>query len=147
MGSDIIGRVAAKQRGARRRAIAGGWQGLAYLRCVRLGQAVRKHAGLVPHTLYDFAARLGPLDSLLPRSLLARLVRFDAHYRVFLKLLMGSLVVGEYDDQRDQWHIRRPFRLFVDARVLLAAVSSSFVTRPSSSTAAPQPPTSNPPSQ
>lgn len=115
---DIIGRVMAAQRGARRRKVHGGRQGLVVLRCARLGQGIRRLAGSVPHKLYSLATGLGPFDRLLPRSLRLRVVRFDARYRVFLKLLSGRLTVGQYDDRREEWRIRRPFHLFVDEQSL-----------------------------
>ena len=115
---DIIGRAKAAQRGARRRAVLGGWRGFAVLRYLRLGRGIRRYAGLIPHTLYSFLTGLGPFDRLLPASLRPRLVRFDARYRVSLKLLMGRQTVGHYDDRRDGWYIRRLFRLFVDERTL-----------------------------
>jgi hypothetical protein len=40
---------------------------------------------------------------------------------VFLKLLMGRLAVGQYDDQRAAWHVLRPIRLFVDEQALTKA--------------------------
>jgi len=116
--ADIIGRVTAAQRGTRRRNVPGGWRGLAALRCARLGHGIRRRTGTVPHKLYDLAAGLGPFDRLLPRALRPRVVRFDARCRVLLKLMMGRQAVGQYDDQRAVWHIRRPFRLFVDERAL-----------------------------
>ncbi|MCX6842426.1 MAG: S26 family signal peptidase, partial [candidate division WOR-3 bacterium] len=115
---DIIGRVTAAQRGARRRVIAGGWKGLVVLRRARLGRGIQRSAGLLPHTLYRVLAGLGPLDRLLPRGLRPRLVRFDLRYRVVLKLLVGRQTVGQYDDRREEWRIRRPFRLFVDEKTL-----------------------------
>lgn len=115
---DIIGRVTSAQRGARRRKVPGGRQGLVVLRRARFGQMIWRCAGLVPHKLYSLVAGLGPFDRLLPRGLRPRLVRFDARYRVFLKLLSGRLTVGQYDDRREEWRIRRPFRLFVDEESL-----------------------------
>jgi hypothetical protein len=116
--ADIIGRVTAAQRGTQRRKVPGGWRGFAALRCARLGRGIRRRAGTVPHKLYELAASLGPFDRLLPRALRPRVVRFDARNRVFLKLVMGRLAVGQYDDQRAVWHIRRPVRLFVDEQAL-----------------------------
>jgi hypothetical protein len=119
--ADIDGRVTAAQRGTRRRNLPGGWRGFAALRCVRLGRGIRKRAGTAPHKLYDLAAGLGPFDRLLPQSLRPRVVRFEVRHRVFLKLLMGRLAVGQYDDQRAAWHVLRPIRLFVDEQALTKA--------------------------
>lgn len=121
----IIGRVRAVQRGARRRVVSGGWRSLAALACARLGRGVWRRVGLVPRALYRFLSRLGPFDWLLPARLRPRLVRFDARYRVFLKLLSGGQVVGQYDDRRREWRIRRPFYLFVKLRTLGEAVAGS----------------------
>jgi len=120
--ADIIGRVTAAQIGARIRRIPGGWRGLAALRCGRLRREVWGRAGSVPHRLYGLVAGLGPFGRVLPRSLRPRLVRFDARYRVFLKLLVGRQTVGQYDDRRGEWHIKRPFRLLVDGRTLSAGL-------------------------
>jgi SynChlorMet cassette protein ScmC len=116
--ADITGRVVAAQRGARRRPVLGGWRGLLVLRWARLGRAMRRHAGRVPHTLYRILAGLGPFDRLLPASLRPRPVRFVTRYRPFLKLLMGRQAVGQYDDRLQAWQIRRPFRLFLDEQTL-----------------------------
>ena len=37
--------------------------------------------------------------------------------------LAGFVHVGHYDFRREQWHIRQPFRLFVDEQTLRPAVS------------------------
>jgi len=121
---DIIGRVTAAQYGVPRRSVPGGWRGLVALRCVRLGQAIRGNVGRLSHTLYHFLAGLGPFDRLLPRRLRPRLVRFGTPYQVFLKLLMGGHTVGQCDRRLENWHIRPPFRLFVDEWTLRQAVVS-----------------------
>ena len=115
---DIIGRVQAAQRGARRRPVPGGRMGVVVLRYARLGRAMRKHAGRLPHVLYRIAAGLGPFGRLLPASLRPKPVRFVTRYRPFLKLMMGRQTIGHYDDRLRAWHIRRPFRLFLDEQTL-----------------------------
>ena len=119
---DIAGRVSAAQRGARRRAVHGGWRGPFVLRFARVGRRIRSSTGAIPHALYDFFSRLGVFGRMLPASLRPRPVCFDTRYRAFLKLLMGMQTVGHYDFRRKKWHIRRPFRLFVDERAIGQAV-------------------------
>ena len=118
---NIIGRITAVQRGARRKAIPGGWRGFMARRGARLGRGIRGGITLLSHTLYRLVVGLGPFDRLLPASLRPRLVRFDARCRVFLKLLSDRQMVGEYDVWLERWHIQRPFRLFVDEQTLRQA--------------------------
>ena len=115
---EIIGRVMAAQRGARRRVVHGGWRGPMVLCCARLGRGIRRYAGPVPHRLYDFVAGLGPWDRLFPADRRPRLVRFDARHVVFLKLLSHGRTVGQYERRLHRWHVQRPFRLFVDEQAL-----------------------------
>jgi hypothetical protein len=119
--AEVIGRITAAQRGARRRTVHGGWRGLAVFRCARLSAGMWRRAGSVPHELYSLAADAGPFDRFLPRSLRPRLVRFEARHRVFLKLLMGRFTVGQYDDRREKWRVSRPLRVFVDEQALPGA--------------------------
>jgi SynChlorMet cassette protein ScmC len=119
---DINGRVSAAQRGARRRAVHGGWRGPFVLRFARLGRRIRSSTGILPHALYQSLSGLGVFGRVLPASLRPRPVCFDTRYRAFLKLLMGTQTVGHYDFRRKKWHIRRPFRLFVDERAIGQAV-------------------------
>jgi len=120
-GADIIGRVEAAQRGARRRIVPGGWKGSMTLFWARSSRGIRRGAGPIPHRLYNLLAGIGPFDRLLPARLRPRLVRFGTPYQVFLKLLMGRHTVGQCDRRFERWQIRRPFRLFVDERALEVA--------------------------
>ncbi len=115
---DIPGHVTAVRRGTRRRRVPGGWRGFAALRWARLGLEIRRRAGPVPHKLYELAISLGPFDRMLPGALRPRVVRFDARDRVFLKLVMGKLAVGQFDKRRAEWHISGLVRPFVDKQTL-----------------------------
>jgi SynChlorMet cassette protein ScmC len=123
--ADIVGRVTVAQRGTQCRRVYGGWPGLAVLVGARLRRAIRGLAGHFPRKLYGLIVDFAPFDHLLPRSFRPRLVRFDARYRVFVKLLMGGRTVGQYDDLRGEWHMQRPFHLFVDGRALSKAAASA----------------------
>jgi hypothetical protein len=117
----IIGRVVAAQRGARRRDIKGGKQGLWVAALARLRRVTRSRIGQILRGLGQLAVELGPFDFALPPGLRPKLVRFEARHRINFKLLMGGLVVGRYDYLSLRWKIRRPFRLFVSESSLAAA--------------------------
>jgi hypothetical protein len=111
---DVTGRVVAAWRGRRRRAVAGGWRGLLTAAQARARRALR-HAFLVPlRALYLACSRGAPAAFLLPARLRPKVVRFKALGEVRERLLIGRRVVGLYSEERGEWHIRRPWRLFVD---------------------------------
>ena len=60
----------------------------------------------------------GAWEVLLPPRLKPRTVLFETRRGSRLRLLMGKRVIGRYDGRLRQWHIYRPFRLFVDGRSL-----------------------------
>jgi len=123
---DVIGRVVSAQRGARRRVIRGGGQGLFVHAFVHLGRSIGRCFSDLSQKLCTSVACIGPLRRLLTIGFRLRLVWFDARRLVFLKLLSGRQTVGQYDAREERWEIRRPFRLFVDEQTLRKA--SSFVT-------------------
>jgi hypothetical protein len=114
----ILGRVISAQRGSRRRSVVGGACGSATAFMLRMGQAISRALGRLPGSLYNALARRGPLDRTLPAGLRPRLVRFEARRRAFMRLLIGRATIGWFDDWREEWRVRRPFRLFVDVRAL-----------------------------
>lgn len=114
----IAGRVVAAQRGARRRAIHGGRRGLARHYALRGWRLLERGMARLLHAPYHALARSGAAHSLLPPRWRPRVLTFQSTRVV----MMGSQVVGHYDTARGVWLIRRPFRLFVDAAVLAAAV-------------------------
>ena len=113
---DLLGRVVAAQRGTRLRSIPGGLSGRIIACSVRLRKSIWRAIPGVGSGAYQRLARSGPLEFLLPRGLRPRLVSFKGRDAPVLKLLMGGRTVGHYDYRYHHWHIRRPFRLFVDER-------------------------------
>ncbi len=70
------------------------------------------------HRPYRALARWGVVRRLLPQRLRPRVVEFQVGGQSQPRLLLGKRVVGRYDAVRRQWHIQRPFRLFVDESTL-----------------------------
>ncbi|MCX5824440.1 MAG: hypothetical protein NTY86_13280 [Deltaproteobacteria bacterium] len=115
---DIRGRVVAAWRGRKRRKIAGGLQGRLTSRRLRWRRVLDRGVSPLLHPLYQVLSRGGLIARLLPAPFRPRVVVFRARGRDKFQLLLGQRIIGRYDDDRHQWQIRRPFRLFVDGRAL-----------------------------
>jgi hypothetical protein len=119
---DLIGQVVAAWRGRRRR-IRGGRVGLTQAQWIRWLQAADRALSCLLHPLYCALAASGLLRRLVPARLRPRVVRFVVDGQQQLRLLVGHQVVGQYDPRRQQWQIRRPYRLLVDEATLPRAPS------------------------
>jgi len=115
---DIRGRVVAAWRGQKRREISGGAPGELRGRWLHLRRLPGRVISLLLHPVYRALSRLGLIARLLPVPLRPRMVVFRAPGGDRLRLLWGRRVIGRYDDATRQWQIRRPYRLFVDGRIL-----------------------------
>jgi hypothetical protein len=112
---NIIGQVVAAWLGQQRRRIRGGLPGRLIIRWRRiLERGVRP----ILHPLYQALSHGGVLVRLLPARLRPRVVVFHIKGRDRFHLLLGKRTIGRYDDQRNRWQVQRPFRLFVDGRLL-----------------------------
>jgi signal peptidase I len=110
---DIKGRVLAAWRGQKRREIAGGLQGRLTSRWLLCRRILGRGVSYLLHPFYHALSRWGFIAKLLPAPLRPRVVVFQAQDQNQFRLLLGKHVIGRYDDQRGQWQIQRPFRLFV----------------------------------
>lgn len=127
--SAIAGRVVAAQRGRRRRRIAGGLGGVTARHGARARRAADRLSRRLLHGAYHALARTGALRRLLPPSWRPRVLAFRARHQVLLKLVIGRRVIGRYEAREERWHIRRPYRLFVDESVLPRALGLQPVPR------------------
>ena len=121
----IKGQVVGAWRGQKRRKIAGGFQGRLTSRWLRWRRVLDHGGSHVLHPLYYALSRRGLIARLLPASLRPRIVIFQTRGQDQFWLLLGQHIIGRYDDQTRQWQIQRPFRLFVDERVLQRPLSSA----------------------
>lgn len=115
---DIKGQVVAVWRGQKRREIAGGLQGRLTSRWLHWRRILVNDVSHLLRPLYYALSRCGLIARLLPAPFRPRVVVFQAKGQAQFRLLLGQHIIGRYDDQKCQWHIRRPFRLFVDGRAL-----------------------------
>lgn len=114
----ITGRVVAAWCGQKRRKIAGGRAGWVLAHLTGWGRAFDQSVSSLLRPIYRSIARCGIVRHVLPTRLRPRVAVFQANGRSYLQLLLGRRVVGRYDARQRQWHIQRPFRLFVDEPAL-----------------------------
>jgi SynChlorMet cassette protein ScmC len=115
---NIKGQVVAAWRGQKRRTIAGGLQGRLTSCWLRWRRVLDRNVSPLLHPLYQALSHWGLIAWMLPASLRPRVAVFHVQGRDQFQLLLGQRIVGQYDDQRHQWQLQRPFKLFVDGRAL-----------------------------
>jgi len=115
---NIKGQVVAAWRGQKRRKIAGGFQGRMKSRWLRWRRFLDSGVSPLLRPLYRALSHLGLIARVLPAPFRPRVVVFHAQGRDQFQLLLGRRIIGRYDDQRNQWQIQRPFRLFVNGKLL-----------------------------
>lgn len=123
---DVFGRVVAAWRGQKRRAIASGKTGTLIYSFSRIKRIVDRTLSSAFGPLYHFLSLRGIVQSLLPNRFKPRIIAFQINGKKQLKLMMNCQQVGYYDTQQKRWHIRRPFRLFVDAYTLTTPNQLNF---------------------
>ena len=114
----IKGQVVAAWRGQKRRKIAGGYQGRLTSRWLHWRRPLDHGLSLLLHPLYQILSHRRLIAWVLPASFRPRVVVFHARGRDQFQLLLGQRIIGRYDDQSQLWQIQRPFRLFVNVRLL-----------------------------
>jgi hypothetical protein len=116
----LLGQVTGAWRGSRLRRVAGGPAGTGVAWWARQRKRLDRVLSPVLHPLYDALARSGLLGRFWPRRLAPRVVVFRVEGHPCARLLLGHRTIGHYDNSRQRWQIRRPYRLIVDATVLAA---------------------------
>lgn len=109
----IVGRVVSAQSGNRRRSIYGGLGGRLYSLGIRTIRMIDLKVSSLLHPIYHRLAQTGVLRRWLPAQMQTRVLSFDRSGGTELQLVMGRRVIGRLLPGRDQWMIRRPFRLLV----------------------------------
>jgi len=114
----ILGRVVFAQRGKRRFKVFGGLLGRLSALAARAISAIDFRASPLLRPTYHRLAKKSIFRGRLPDLMKIRVVSFNRHAGTELQLLMGRHVVGRWLPGMTRWHIRRPFRLFVDEAAL-----------------------------
>ena len=115
---NIFGRVVCARRGNKRRRIFGGPLGRFLAVTVRVIRAMDLPVSYLLRPAYSELAKVSIFTRLLPVQMRPRVVSFEQTAGKELQLLMGRRVVGRWLPGKRGWHIRRPYRLFVDEEAL-----------------------------
>lgn len=116
--SEILGRVFFAQRGSRRLRVFGGPLGHLFAVTVRAIKIIDSSLSSLLRPLYQRLARAGIFGRWLPACMKTKAISLSHPAGTELQLLMGKRVIGRWLPGMRRWHIRRPFRLFVDEATL-----------------------------
>lgn len=110
----VIGRVVCARREKRWRKVYGGSMGQLIAGTIRTMRLIDSIASSLLRPAYSQLAKAGHFRKFLPAQMKTRVLLLDRHAGRELQLLMGRRVIGRRLPGMRRWHIRRPFRLFVD---------------------------------
>ena len=116
--SEIFGHVVAVWRGQNHWKVPNAKTGKLISSFFQSKRIVVRSLSLVFGPPYHFLSHRGGIQPLLPKRLKPRVVSFQNNGKRQLKLMMNRWQVGYYHKKQQKWHIRWPFRLFVDKYTL-----------------------------
>lgn len=114
---DLIGRVVSIKRENRELPISGGLRGRVYGFFITLYNIFRKKIPTILHPIYHAMADTGIFRKLLPLSN-TRLLSIKRPDGIELQLVKGRKIIARRLPKTDQWQIKKPYRLFMDAKQL-----------------------------
>jgi hypothetical protein len=130
---DILGRVISATRGNRRFRVFGGPLGHSFAMAIRAIKNIDSILSPLLQPLYQRLAGGGGFRRWLPGRMRPRVISFNRGEGKELQLLMGRRVIGRSLPGMTRWHIRRPFRLFVDEASLPENTAKGSIVRGPSS--------------
>jgi hypothetical protein len=120
----IQGRIAYARRGGRRWRVAGGFLGRLSATRVRTIRLLDSGISALLRPAYQWMARNAVFRGLAHRMPAIRTISFDRPDGRELQLLLRLRVIGWLRPGMAKWHIRRPFRIFVDEASLPQSLQS-----------------------
>jgi len=115
---EVIGRVVSVWRGKKKITICGGLGGQLYALALWAAKCADHALITVLRPFYIWLAEQGILRKVFPNLNRPQIYSFKTREGTELKLRLGSRVIGRCNSGQDKWHIRRPFRLFIDETTL-----------------------------
>lgn len=116
--NDIIGRVAAAQRGKKEIKIINGFSGLIYALNLGTGKRIDLLVSSILRPLYRWSVRTGIFRKLFSRWIHIQVFCFKHGDLMEMQLQLSRRIIGRRLAGQNQWHILRPFKLFIDESTL-----------------------------
>ena len=110
----VLGRVVHAERQNLRLRVFGGWMGRLFAASIRAIRAIDSGVSAIIRPAYHRIARAGAFSRWLPIRIKSRVISINRAGGTELQLLVGRSLIGRWMPGKAGWHIRRPFRLFVD---------------------------------
>jgi signal peptidase len=110
----VLGRVVCARRRNKRLRVFGGPVGRLLAVAIRGIHSIDSSVSELLRASYNRLARVGTFRRFLPASMEPRVISLSRPAGTELQLIIGRRVIGRWLPGMTRWHIRRPFRLFVD---------------------------------
>ncbi len=117
--AELIGRVVSARRDARIISVPGGRRGILYAKMLWAVKCINRIVSRLLHPTYHWLAESGVFKRIFPVWAKPRVFHFTRPNGIEMQLLIGRHIIGRRRPGSKQWHIRRPFRLFVDEANIL----------------------------
>lgn len=115
---NVIGRVTYAQNGAKQWTIYRGLIGSIFAEVSKSIRILDRSISFLLHFPYQWLARSGIFRRLLPSRFEIKILSINKPQGSDLQLLLGKRVIGQFIHEKNQWQIRRPFRLFINDAII-----------------------------
>jgi hypothetical protein len=116
--NDIIGRVVTAQRGKKWIKILDGIPGRIYALILESGKRMDMVASTILRPVYRWLTRTGILRKPFSRWIRIQVLFFRQGDGLEMQLQLGRRIIGRRLPGQNQWHIDRPFKVFIDEATL-----------------------------
>jgi len=116
--NDIIGRVVFAHRGKKEVKILNGLQGQIYTLILETGKHLDMVASEILRPVYRWLTRTDLFRKLFSRWIRIQVVCYKNGDNMEMQLQLGRRIIGRRLPGQNQWHIVRPFKIFVDEATL-----------------------------
>ena len=116
--NEIIGRVVAAQRGKKEIKILDGFPGRIYASILEAGKRIDMVFSTILRPAYRWLTRTGIFRKLFSRWIHTQVLCFKCGDGMEMQLQLGRRIIGRRLPGQNQWHILRPFKIFIDESTL-----------------------------